>query len=260
MMPSAKPDKNEIYQLRQKRGIFSPGENIFARIFFACVKAIDGGYIDQGRAKVLLAVIKAEPKASNVFPNTLLLRVLETAVVHGQWSTDVENTLLKLISGLYFGEHISRRELIGVVIGIKSDFSPFIREMSSEQDPEHVKPPEDIYEVLQEIANADAGVLAGSFDLVFDQAPDEISLQDRFVGFTGEFRDVTRKECFAEVRELGGVPSEPAYYLDYLFVSESHSSNHLFSNQLQFAIYVRRTYGNPLIFKESVWRNLMGIT
>jgi hypothetical protein len=79
--------------------------------------------------------------------------------------------------------------------------------------------------------------------------PLNLTIRDRFVGFTGDFREFTRKTCFEEVRKLGGVPSDPDMFLDYLFVSEKR----IISNQLFAAIYYRRVYGNPLILREADW-------
>jgi hypothetical protein len=252
-MPSPKPIKEEVDELRKRRGVryVEPAPRYFTALYEACRTATEGGYVTEERAACLLEQLRAEPPIAAIFPNNVLVELLAEATAPGRWSPDVEHDLLHTLFSFYLGyeaeEHSSCVARIEVSLG--SDAHP----AASDPPPHEPRPPSDLsvlltYTKLRSAAWQNA-LLSGYVDL----SVSEVDLKDKFVGFTGKFAFGTREACFVRARRLGAVPSDPAPFMDYLFVSKAFEEHCAVSNKLSSAIYYRRLYGCPLILPERVW-------
>ncbi|MFA6977842.1 MAG: hypothetical protein WC209_00860 [Ignavibacteriaceae bacterium] len=247
-MPSAKPDYAEIKLFRKKRNLYyNQRSNLFSKIYLECSSAIEGGYITQERAKKLLQFIESDNSVKTVFPNNLLYEILSTYCGKVEWNDISEGILLDFIAELYVN---NPTPTIGIELVITG--SP----LNIDDQTDTIKPPE--------INPSTINMLFNKFPFVnnlrsylYDTLMTEIALQDRFFGFTGDFDNYTRKTCFEKVRCFGSVPSDPTYYLDYLFVANKLINENLISNKLLTSIYLRRLYGNPQILTEDDWEKLV---
>lgn len=246
-MPREKQDNDEVRNLRSRRDLWSRSENLFSAIFVACQTALKDGYIDLDRANNLVAFLEQDTRIASIFPNNILHRMLAGAVSPGAWATNVEIAILDFIAALYLGEHPNQRVGIGVAIQIDG-----VRPLSVDKDPAHLTPPDHPEFYLDALIKRNPDI----FDAIFNASSGEILLNDCFVGFTGAFDGTTRKECFAEVRMRGGVPTDQEYLLDFLFVAEKQYQQRYISGTLSGAITKRRIAGRPLILREAAWRTL----
>lgn len=244
-MPSAKPDYAEIKVLRKKRNLYyNQQPNHFCKIYLKCVSAIEGGYINLDRAKKLLQFIDSDVFTKNVFPNNILYEVLSHFSNKDEWNDISEGIVLDFISNLYLGE-------ISEVIAIEIS-NGTTQPLNIEDHPDLIKPPEIDHSVINMLFRK----FPFAYNLkkyLYNIPPPEIILKDRFFGFTGDFNNFTRKTCFENVRTFGSVPSDPADYLDYLFVANKLINDDIISRTLSIAIYYRRLFGNPKIFTEDDW-------
>lgn len=249
VMPSAKPDRSEVLALRKKLELFPfrPLTNLFSDLFFECRTAIQGGYIDRDRAERLLAYLEANEHVSNVFPNCVLRDLTRSYVEANE--NELEARLLGMLVDMYAGDPRESRVPIGVSIGMREEGAVTVEELSAKSNPEYITPPGDIQDSLSSLIAHDASL----YGRVFDSLPTNFSFPDRFFAFTGPFAGSTRRACYEEVRRRGGVPCEPTFYCDYLFVSDSHIQDQVLSSSSISAIAARRTCGSPLILRETDW-------
>ena len=255
-MPSVKPDKAEISALRYKRELFNQGDNLFSDICLQCRNALDGGYITQRRALKLLSYLSADLNMRSIFPNNYLFEMLKKFCKEGVWLSDNEGVLLDFIATFYLGYSLDDQSVVGVEIGISSDMNAYSKQLTVKEHPEMIRPP-DILFPLQKMVSAESNSEDNISSYIYDSPSEDIDLDDKFVSFTGAFDGFTRKECFQETRKLGGVPADPAYFLDYLFVANKSIEEHAVSNQLSESIDLRRKLGNPLILGEDDWRKVI---
>jgi hypothetical protein len=254
-MPSAKPDWKEISRLRRERKLFDPGENLFSDVYEACRSTLEDGYVTKDRAENLLSFLQAHDHISVIFPNSLLYKILDFVCKEGNWSSETENLLLSFIGEFYLDYKLEDQAVLGIEIGFTADLSVETKRLTTADHPELIKPPDIQFSLIDFFENE------GRFSriargLLFDQPPAHIDFQKRFVGFTGNFNGYTRKTCFEEIRRHGGVPCDPQYFTDYFFVASKSIEQSAISNQFGAAIYFRRLYGRPLIFKEENWHEI----
>lgn len=244
-MPSVKPDYEEIKILRKKRNLYYTQQlNHFSKIYLECVSAIDGGYLNQDRAKKLLHFIESDNSVKNIFPNNILHEVLSHFTKKVEWDDNCEGIILDFISNLYLGD-------ISPSIGIEIN-NGTAKPLNIEDHHDSIRPPE-INHYLRTMLNQKFSFVNNLKKYLYNTPPPDIILEDRFFGFTGDFNNFTRKTCFDNVRKFRGVPSDPADYLDYLFVANKLINEDIISSKLSLAIYFRRLYGNPKIFSEDHW-------
>lgn len=256
-MPSAKPDRAEIDELRSRRGVryTEPNPRFFASLHESCRAATEDGYVTPERAVRLLQQLQSDPVVGAIYPNNVLVDILRGATAPGAWSLDVEHDLLHILFSLCLGyesPELERRQL-GTQISIE-DGIVVTSNFSRTYGP---RPPADLSLVLTyaklKSAAWQSALISGHIDSIRT-----VDLRDRFIGFTGKFRFGTREACFNAARQLGGVPCDPAPHLDYFFVSEDLERESGLSSKLSAAIYYRRLYGNPLILPERVWEGCIG--
>jgi len=244
-MPSAKSDKNEIKLLRKKRNLYyNQHQNLFRKIFIEISSAIKGDSINKAKAEKLFQFIDSDDNIKNIFPNNILHELLHTILLKNEVDNTSMEILLNFLSVLYTN-NIS--PIIGVNINPENTGQSNI-----EYESDLIRPPELNHSIINTIFEK----FTFNFSLknyVYDTPPSDFVLKDRFFGFTGNFENYTRKTCFEKVREFGGVPSEPADYLDYLFVANKLVTDNIISSKLLIGIYFRRLYGNPKIFTEDYW-------
>ena len=255
-MSSIKPDKAEINALRKKRGLYEPRDNVFSDIYLQCRIALDGGYITKDRAIKLLSYLEEHFNIRSIFPNNLLYEMLKEACGKGGWSSDNEGMLLDFIATFYLNYSLEGQALIGTELSVSSDSSVISKPLSVKQHPEIIRPP-DIHFPLMDLMSTKSNSGTSINSYIYNSLPDDIDLNDCFVGVTGKFDGITRKSCSQEIRKLGGVPADPSYFLDYLFVANKSIKENAISNQCSASIDCRRVYGNPLILMEDDWRNVI---
>jgi hypothetical protein len=257
-MPSAKPDYREISRLRKERKLYEPGPNLFSDLYEVCRSTLEGGYVTKERAEKLLSFLRSNDRVSSIFPNNLLHKILDSICSEGNWSSENEKLLLSFIGELYLDYSLEDQSVVGIEIGVSSDLGIESKPLTTADHPELIKPP-DIQFALLDFINENGVFSSIASDLLFDRLPKNINLQNHFVGFTGNFEGYTRKTCFEAIRKHGGVPSDPEYFTDYFFVARKSIAQNTISNQFAAAIYLRRLYGNPLIFTEETWSRVLGL-
>ncbi len=257
-MPSAKPNKQEIAALRRRRGLWydSPTTDLYTEMHQQCFKAVEGGFITPNRARSLFAFLQANVEVAAVYPNNALLQILTGACEEEGWSSQAEGELLHYIFSLYLGYENAGApaQSIGILISLNVESSTISVGESSEAK---FRPPSNIEFFLSESTTRESNRLRCLYDLIFDNRASSISLTDKFVGFTGPFAFGSRAACFDEVCQSGGVPCDPAIYLDFLFVSRVHEEQKAMSGQLSSAIYYRRLHGTPKVLREADWEALL---
>lgn len=228
-----------------------PSHNLFSKLFFQCRATLDGGYITPERGAHLLQFLNSNERIASIFPNNLLRLLLSDALTDNQWSLEAEAVLLDFIAQLYLGTQIEHRVPVGVILRIDNNVTT--QDITVDDNPELVRPPDGAEYYLASLLESPNPLCAGVYELIYDPLPEDLTVKDRFVAFTGAFKGYTRKTCFDTIRKLGGVPTEPDKFLDLLFVSDESYERRIISNQLLSAIYCRRFYGNPLILREADW-------
>jgi hypothetical protein len=220
------------------------------------VRAVDGGFITPDRAKALFEFLQRDTAVSNVYPNNALARVLAGLCTEGGWSAQAEGELLHCLYSLYVGYETggAAQRRIGISISYDVDDAAVT---TSEIASSTFRPPADIAFYLGEQRTRESPRLRSLYDLIFDDAPVDMQLTERLVAFTGPFKLGTRADCFVALRHSGGVPCEPAPYLDYLFVSREHEAQRVISRQIESAIYFRRLQGTPKIYREADWESVL---
>jgi hypothetical protein len=257
-MPSAKPDYKEINRLTKERKLFGPSAHLFSDVYEVCRSTLEGGYVTKDRAEKLLSFLRSNDNISAIFPNNLLYKILDFVCAEGNWSSDNENLVLSFIGEFYLNYSLEDQTVVGIELGVTQDLDIETKPLTTSDHPELIKPPDIQFALLDFFRNE--GQFCGiARELLFDQAPENISFHKRFVGFTGNFDGYTRKACFEVIRKHGGVPSDPQYFTDYFFVARKSVDQSAISNQFAAAIYFRRLYGNPQIFTEETWNAVLRI-
>jgi hypothetical protein len=257
-MPSAKPDYKEISSLRKERKLYEPGPNLFSGLYEVCRSTLEGGYVTKERAEKLFSFLRANDKVSVIFPNNLLYKILDFACAEGNWSSVNEKLLLSFIGEFYLDYSLEDQSVVGIELGVSSDLGIETKPLTTAEHPELIKPPDIQFALLDFIR--DEGMFSCiARKLLFDRMPEHINFRKRFVGFTGNFDDYTRRMCFEVIRKNGGVPSDPEYFTDYFFVARKSIDQIAISNQFAAAICFRRLFGKPLIYTEDVWNKILGL-
>lgn len=244
-MPSAKSDKNEIKLLMKKRNLYyNQPQNLFSKIFIESSAAIKDGSIDKAKVEKLFQFIDSDNNLMNIFPNNILYELLSHILLKNELNIISKEIFIDFLSNLYTNN-------VSPIIGMSINLEKTER-LDFENSPDLIKPPELDHSIIITFFNKFSFKHNLKYYL-YDKLDFEIDFKDRFFGFTGNFENYTRKTCFEKVRELGGVPSEPANYLDYLFVSNKFANENIISSTLSICIYFRRLYGQPKIFTEDDW-------
>lgn len=211
-MPSAKPDKETIKLLVKQRYPRGRPDNIFEPIQEAAERAVRGGSTSADRSVQLLNALDAFHHL-DFFPYNTLRHALCAATEVNEWSSSNERDLLVFITAIFSGSQ---------------DISSAVDSLLSEQLP-----------------------LFGSlYPKLFDSVAGQVSLHGKLCSFTGPFSGRSRRECYQSIADEGGVPSDAAWYTDYLFVANEHKERCHISNSMAAAIDARATYGLARILSE----------
>ncbi len=259
-MPSAKPDKEEINALRLMRGIRYEeySAHPYIGLHNQCVLAVDEGYISPERATILHEFLHKNPLVATIYPNNILFRLVQEGCEEGGWRPEIEHDLLRFIYSIYLG--YEKPDNLNNSIVISSQIEDGELTVSTHTEPKEPRPPADLSFVIADTLLLSVKLRNALLREHLDAIITKPDLKDRFVGFTGKFEFGSRAECFAEARKRGAVPCEPAPYMDYLFVSHEFEEYGTISNQLDYAIFLRRVYGHPQILREQDWNSIVNET
>lgn len=218
-MATPKVDWLEIDAAKQARNFDDlPEESLQAEIKAKVAEVAGGGFITAAGASELLRWAQCQQNLPHYFPNNTLLRSLQNILLPGNWDAANEEALLRFLTACYLEEGLDE-----ATWGLNDYFrSPH-------------------------------PLLGDLWEDIFDSPEMPLDLAGRFVEHTGKFAFGTRKDCWAKLRELGGIPVEQVWFLDYLFVSDELFMSRGFSNKIMHALVTRARLGMLRIFRESVW-------
>ena len=212
-MPSAKPDKARIKAAAYARDD-SDLPDFFTPIKEAALLAVSDGALTQSRAANLELVLHTYPDL-DFFPYNTLRSVLNQATDSGCWEPVVERDLLIFLTTLFAERY---------------DGFP-----------------------LQDLIKTDLPSIGDIYQKLFDTPTADFSVAGKLCDFTGPFKDRSRKDCYAQVDALGGIPSDMGWYTDCLFVADEHYHKRAISNGLEAAVFTRMRQGTLRIYRESAF-------
>lgn len=215
-MTSFKPDKVRIKNAARSRHEHWIPD-FFEDVEKAIKAAIDGGIITQSRAIELAQFLDGLPLL-DFFPYSALKRVLATAIKHGCWSENIDRDLLIFLSYLF------------------TDLGR--------------------YSPISDLANENLPIFGDIYSLLFDEAPTSFSVSGLLCDFTGKFRFGSRRDCYALIDDLGGIPCDAPYYTDCIFIADEYIDSKTVSNGVSAACVMRMHHGRPRIYKESDFERL----
>lgn len=216
-MPLPKPDKKEVARICRSRGIGYDQENLFEPVSEAAINALSGGFIDQPKARSLLAWLDDNPAISAIYPNAQLALALKVALAPGGWTSEREHDLLRFIDCVY-------------------------RDIGSLRDN------------LSELLEKPPALFTDLYSPLFDDPPSGINLLDRLCAFTGPCEFGSRRECYDAVLRNGGAPIQVLAATDYLFVAAKHIKGRILSSSMVDAICIRMIFGRLAIYAEAHFR------